>query len=287
MSIDNIVIPGGILAAWDGPIAEEDGDRSDRREAFDVTQVARQRARTLSVSFPRPAQSREDGSVHLESIVVTNGIDQRPLQRHPTDTDVQGTQTQRTQRPHTINLGNFGRSRMTDIPELENTYVFESLGNTQPSDGNTSTPTLENPIFLGRQDSHTADITRKYSVPKRHQRNQSYASQFSTIGVVRRASVIVENTVGKVKETVSSALRRSSVEDLYEKAKIRKLQLKRSTAAQVVFEYAFYLFLLACVYFVFVGVPLWNGLVLTIYYIFDMKLLLTGGFVIFLGIGFL
>ncbi len=61
----------------------------------------------------------------------------------------------------------------------------------------------------------------------------------------------------------------------------------RSNAVQIGFEYTFYLLMLATIYFVFVGVPLWNGLVLTIYYIFDMKLVVPAGTAIFLGIGFL
>ncbi|KAL8767056.1 MAG: hypothetical protein Q9209_006350 [Squamulea sp. 1 TL-2023] len=107
------------------------------------------------------------------------------------------------------------------------------------------------------------------------------------MSVVRRTSVIFENAVGQVKDTVNIAFRRSSLQEVYEKAKTRQLQLMRSNAVQIGFEYSFYLVLLASLYFVFVGVPLWNGLVLTIYYVFDMKLVVPAGTAIFLGIGFL
>lgn len=105
--------------------------------------------------------------------------------------------------------------------------------------------------------------------------------------VARRASIVVENVVEKVRETVTSALRRSSLEEVYEKAKIRQEQIKRSTAAQLAFEYTFYVFLLAIIYFGFVGFPFWNGLVITIYHLFDMKLVVPAGTAAFLGTGFL
>lgn len=90
-----------------------------------------------------------------------------------------------------------------------------------------------------------------------------------------------------VKDTVTSVLRCSSLEEVYEKAKIRQLKLKRSNVAQTGFEYTFYLFLLAIVYFVIVRVPLWDGLVLTIYHVFDMKLVVPAGTAAFLSTGFL
>ena len=104
---------------------------------------------------------------------------------------------------------------------------------------------------------------------------------------MRRASVAVQDAVGTVKDTLTSALRRSSLEEVYEKAKIRQVQLMRSTPAQLGFEYAFYFMLLAIIYFIFIGIPFWNGLVLTLYFIFDMKLVVPAGTAAFLGVGFL
>lgn len=139
-------------------------------------------------------------------------------------------------------------------------------------------------MFLARNGSKDAARQRKESAPDR---KQSSVSQYSTINVVRRASIAVENTVEKVKETITGALRRSSLQEVYEKAKIRQAQLKRTTAVQVSFQYTFYLLMIATIYFFFIGYPLWNGFVLTVYYLFDKELVIPAGTAIFLGIGFL
>ncbi|KAI4087528.1 MAG: hypothetical protein LQ344_006723 [Seirophora lacunosa] len=318
MSIDNIVIPGGILAAWNGPAVAENGDGP---ETFDITQVARQRARTLSVSFVGPELASRGGRSRFGDVLVSNQSTQAPVQRRSSSTHDQDTQAQGLQRARTINLGNLGslgatgrKRRPTDpgprlertaswfgsaklkakqgtlqldgISALNDTYVFQSLGNTTSSGDTAFQDSRHRPT---RNDSDTTLFSRgrRTSSPGKIERNQSDASQFSTINVVRRASIIVENAVGKVKDTVTGALRRSSLEEVYEKAKIRQLELQRSNAAQTGFEYTFYLFLLAIIYFVIVGVPFWDGLVLTIYHIFDMKLVVPAGTAAFLGTGFL
>ncbi|KAL8807463.1 MAG: hypothetical protein Q9200_004646 [Gallowayella weberi] len=321
MSIDNIVIPGGLLAARDGPLTTDSTNHNDQRETFDVAEVARERARSLSISILQSNQSRNDGAGLPENTFAFGGRPQRPQRRSAAGP---GTPLQPRQRPISINLGGLGRTRETGlatpanpglrfdrspsiwksakrrstlkpppfetVDELEDTYVFQSVGNAQSADKD-KRATLQNPpVFLETRNSDSTAATlvnRRGSSPRRFERSQSNASQFSAINVVRRASVVFETAVEKVKDTVNSALRRSSLEDVYEKAKIRQLQLKRSNAAQIGFEYAFYLLLLASIYFVFVGVPLWQGLVLTIYYIFDMKLVVPAGTAVFLGIGFL
>ena len=104
---------------------------------------------------------------------------------------------------------------------------------------------------------------------------------------MRRASVAVENAVDTVFGPVANAVRRSTLADIYEKAKVRQVKLMRSTLAQYTFEYAFYVLIAATVYFVLVGLPLWKGVVWYIYIIFAQKLLLPVGTAVFLGVGFL
>ncbi|KAI4252765.1 MAG: hypothetical protein L6R42_007849, partial [Xanthoria sp. 1 TBL-2021] len=321
MSIENIVIPGGILAAWQGPQITDDTGQEEEQEDFDVTKVARHRARTLSVSFLRPTYPTEDGSGRLETSDVSRESSQRPLPQQSNSVPGQVRRLQPLRKANSLNLGGLGRSReaglgtppdlrlrigissSTERPvvrkasqvarpfdafhELEDTYVFQRLGNSANPDNNTRGAFQRTSIFLDRHTSlHTAAPRRDSSL-KKIRSASSNLSQTSTLGVVRRASVVFDNVIGKAKETVTGPLRRGSLQDLYEKAKIRELQLKRSNAVQIGFEYTFYLLLLAIIYFVFVGVPLWSGLVLTIYYIFDMKLVVPAGTAIFLGIGFL
>ncbi|KAL9038139.1 MAG: hypothetical protein Q9180_003311 [Flavoplaca navasiana] len=320
MSIENIVIPNGMLAAWDGPLNTQNANHEEKREVFDVTKVVRQRARTLSVSLLRPYHPKEDAFGPRENSFASHQRTQRPPPRQSDSAPEEGRRLQPLRKSNTINLGQLGRpqvsgsgaapalglrlDRNSSVPprvvrrasrvaqkfnamhELQESYVFQSLGNSvNPGKAAHVTPDSTS-VFL---DKHTALPTanRNGSFSETIERTTSNISQSTTLGVMRRASVVVENMVEKAKETVSAPLRRGSLQDLYEKAKIRELQLMRSNAVQLGFEYTFYLLLLAIIYFVFVGVPLWSGLVLTIYYIFDMKLVVPAGTAIFLGIGFL
>lgn len=319
MTVDNIVIPGGMLAARDGPLNTYDGVHDNGPESFNISEVARQRARSLSVSFVGFGPTSEE-SGPLGDVIVSRRRSQSSLGRHPSGIRGEGRRLQRPQRSSSINLGGLGRSRVTGlstpanrglqldrtpsvfdparqrvteassrfdtIPELESTYVFQRLGN-QHHDGNANEASRASQVFLGRNSGQLTSPIRRESSPRKIERSQSNTSQFSSPDVIRRASVAVQNAVGTVKDTVTSALRRSSLEVVYEKAKIRQMQLMRSTAAQIGFEYTFYLVLLAIIYFVFVGIPFWNGLVLTIYYVFDMKLGVPAGTAAFLGVGFL
>ena len=172
--------------------------------------------------------------------------------------------------------------------ELNSTYVFQRLGDQHPN-SNALDSSREPLIFLDRNTPHrvaSAHRDTKFSTEKQ-ERNQSQTSQISAANIIRRASVVVQNAVETVKDTVTGALRRGSLEELYEKAKIRQLQLMRSTVVQYGFQYTFYLVMLAFIYFVFVGFPLWNGFVITIYNVFDMKLVVPAGTAAFLGTGFL
>ncbi|EXJ81403.1 hypothetical protein A1O3_07694 [Capronia epimyces CBS 606.96] len=69
--------------------------------------------------------------------------------------------------------------------------------------------------------------------------------------------------------------------------------LKRKTAhkargkvAQILFQYTYYLLLVAIVYFVLVGVPLWRGLVYTFWHVMKYSLTVEGLCAIFVGIAF-
>ena len=320
MSVDNIVIPGGILAAWQGPELLEDGDLARENESFDITRVARQRARSLSATLDSRGYSRKNTLERLASVVRLNENNHQFRRQKSYDRSGTDPPVQRPQRSTTINLGGLGRSRVTGLStvanpglrldrtssisafarskisqrgldsyacNLDNSYVFESLKEDGFPNQQTAPTASVTPVFLARNSSNRTNALRKESSRKSLGRSQSNTSQLTTIDVVRRASVAVENVVEKVKETVTSAFRRSSLQEIYEKAKLRQVKLKRSTLAQLTFQYTYYLILLATIYFVFVGVPFWNGLVLTIYYLFDMKLVVPAGTAIFLGIGFL
>ncbi|KAI4246396.1 MAG: hypothetical protein LQ352_006414 [Teloschistes flavicans] len=79
----------------------------------------------------------------------------------------------------------------------------------------------------------------------------------------------------------------SGSHEMYNKAKVRQEQLKRSKTAQLIFRYTFYTCLIACVYFVFIGMPLWRGAVWYMYILFEKHLVLKAGLTITFGLGFL
>ncbi|KAF2993823.1 hypothetical protein E8E13_001941 [Curvularia kusanoi] len=86
--------------------------------------------------------------------------------------------------------------------------------------------------------------------------------------------------------TNSSFIRRSSIWQTYETAKKRGIELQRSKAFQLTFEYTIYVVIVLFVYFVLIGVPLWKGTVYWLWWVVAHKFVIAGGFAITLGIAF-
>jgi hypothetical protein len=79
---------------------------------------------------------------------------------------------------------------------------------------------------------------------------------------------------------LGSRARKSSIYGVYEKAKVRGVELRRKRWVQLLFEYTFYLFLLCFVYFLLIGVPLWKGACAWLYYVVKFEFDVTAGFVV-------
>ncbi|KAK5129731.1 hypothetical protein LTR08_002942 [Meristemomyces frigidus] len=101
--------------------------------------------------------------------------------------------------------------------------------------------------------------------------------------IVQVAAETVINAVQAATEGVANMVRRSSLHDVYEKAKVRSKHLQRKKWVQVMFEYAMYVFLLAFTYFVLVGVPLWKGAVWWLYWVVDHKFVVPGTWSVTIG----
>ena len=313
MNIDNIVIPGGILATWDGPQSPETQGDADNKERFDIVEVARERARSLSVSVDYQIGRRRSTLERIPSTIPPTETTHAASRQESRSTHAQRPALNR-QRSKTIEVGDLARSRATGpnppanpilrlepsvtTPQdhldsanttinLEDSYVFQRLEDYKPSSRDTAPQVSAGPLFLaGSSSGNTATLRRKSS--DRHlERNPSRRSRLSSGNVARRASIAVGGVVEKVMDTVTRPLRRTSLQEVYEKAKIRQLQLTRSTVAQISFQYVSYLLMLAGIYFVFVGFPLWKGLVLVLYDVFRRELAIPVGTVVFLGIAFL
>ncbi|PYI28976.1 hypothetical protein BP00DRAFT_480020 [Aspergillus indologenus CBS 114.80] len=79
---------------------------------------------------------------------------------------------------------------------------------------------------------------------------------------------------------------RHSIYDIYQKAKERRVALQRKYWVQVLFEYAVYLILIAFIYFVLIGIPLWKGAVWWLYYVVRFEFVIQGGWAITIGVAF-
>jgi hypothetical protein len=101
---------------------------------------------------------------------------------------------------------------------------------------------------------------------------------------IRRASVAITSAYQTLAQGTTNLMRRSSLWDAYENAKIRSKHLQRKKWVQVVFEYAFYCILLSFVYFVLVGRPLWNGAVWWLYWVVDTRFTVAGTWSITIGL---
>ena len=310
MNIDNIVIPGGIIATWDGPQSTQTQQNGQDDESFDIVEVARERARSLFASIDALDSGGGSALERIPSTISLCETNRAAFGQGPHKPHAQRPVFHR-QRSNSINLGGLARSRATGLStpanpglrleptvtfeksldsttmiDIEDSYVFQRLEHYKPSNQNSARLSSTGPLLPARGSSVNTAPPRKFS-HGHLDRALSGRSRHSSTNVARRASVAVGNVVEKVKDTVTGPLRRSSIEEVYEKAKIRQVQLMRSTVAQITFQYVSYLLMLAAIYFVFVGFPLWEGLVLAIYDIFRKRLAIPVGTAVFLGIAFL
>ncbi|KAF2634718.1 hypothetical protein P280DRAFT_463075 [Massarina eburnea CBS 473.64] len=97
-------------------------------------------------------------------------------------------------------------------------------------------------------------------------------------------AVVPDMLQRKVTNASYKLARSATLQETFEKAKTRGVELQRKKWVQFTFEYGIYLFLLLFVYFVLVGIPLWRGAVWWLYWVVGNKFVFAGGFSITLGI---
>lgn len=114
-------------------------------------------------------------------------------------------------------------------------------------------------------------------------RRPTHVSQKPRFSIIRR----VETGGSQKFSKETPRTRQTSTFNTFENAKKRQKALQRSPAFQIFFQYAMYLLILASVYFVLVGRPLWGGTVWYIYLLFEYHLTFVGGSAIFVGLAFL
>ncbi|KAL8835568.1 MAG: hypothetical protein Q9176_006845 [Flavoplaca citrina] len=192
-------------------------------------------------------------------------------------------------RPSIGNIGQSARQSFSSIPEDQTpkldpgglpsrvarrlSYVAQGIGSYRASVIN-NTRSFRRSIFRLSQESYDIE---SYHEPKRSSKRNSKAIPKSW-----RFLGIDEHIVGHAVHGV-----KSNVREMYDKAKVKQQQIKRSKTAELIFRYAFYIVLISMVYLVFVGLPLWRGLVWYMYILFQKHLVLKAGLAITFGISFL
>lgn len=192
-------------------------------------------------------------------------------------------------RPSVSSNGQSARQSISSIPEDQMpepdlgglpsrvarrlSYVAQGIGGYRASVINNAR-SFRHSIFRLSQGS---DDIESYHEPKRPSKRNSKAIPKSW-----RFLGIDDHTVGNTVQGV-----KSNVREMYEKAKVKQQQLKRSKTAQLIFRYTFYIVLISMVYLVFVGLPLWRGLVWYMYILFQNHMTLKAGLAITFGISFL
>ena len=123
--------------------------------------------------------------------------------------------------------------------------------------------------------SEVSSHIEEHRQPKNRQ-----ASKITLASVSRRMSVIPSLFT-------PDRSRHPTLYNLLDQAKDVEKRIRRSFVYQKIFEYCFYAVLLAALYFILVGMPLWKGLIWCLYiFLSSEKFVLEGGFMTFVGIAF-
>ncbi|ORY61747.1 nucleotide-diphospho-sugar transferase [Pseudomassariella vexata] len=131
---------------------------------------------------------------------------------------------------------------------------------------------------------YDSDLPRVSSEGYGTERNQ-VPQRSGTIKTIVHA--VVPDAVQQTARNVTDLVRKSSIYDVYTRAKSRGVELERKRWVQILFECSIYLLLVCFIYFVLVGMPLWHGAVYWMYWVVDTKFVLPGGWSITLGIAVL
>ncbi|KAK5115863.1 hypothetical protein LTR85_009457 [Meristemomyces frigidus] len=115
-------------------------------------------------------------------------------------------------------------------------------------------------------------------------RSATVLSKIRQASVVQAATDTISGAVQSAAAGVSNIVRRSSLADVYEKAKTRSQDLQRKKWVQILFEYGIYLLIILFIYFVLVGVPLWKGAVWWLYWVVNNKFVVSGTWSITIGL---
>ncbi|GAB7344970.1 hypothetical protein MBLNU457_3399t1 [Dothideomycetes sp. NU457] len=267
----NIVIPANLLPTAFAPydLQGESNEQEEPQQPFDVQAIAHQQHEEIRSSFARPASFAlgNDDQARTIGLLGPRGVPEKnDLLRK---TSLNSRQEARLSRLH----GGAGTTAydLRPLPSLreEGQPKPDYFGNVVwDRDGAVGGATGAQDFAAGAGQI-TAHFDESPGEMRRQSTRQSRERQQS---VIQRAGSVV----GEVLQNVADAVRRSSLADLYEKAKVRRKQMQRKKWVQLLFEYTFYLIIVAFVYFVLIGVPLWNGTVWWLWWVFSNRFVVPG-----------
>jgi hypothetical protein len=209
----------------------------------------------------------------------------------PTDRLSASEQSGQTKKQSKVNWG----SNLSDKPELQVDQSATASRTDLPRDVFWSTV---NPFAPSGSDSafSSGDFSEKigdanHAVPRKSTIQINDGAQPSHVGSVYDRRRTTVGRAGSIFQTAAQGMtnmaRRMTMVDLYEKAKVRGIALQRARWAQLLFEYTFYLILVAIIYFVFIGMPLWKGAVYYLYRVVKYSFVVEGTWAITVGIAFI
>lgn len=317
---DDVAIPAGILRAASNAnrchkrtSCIEDEEKANPRQSMvpedfsvlDIAREQRQQADELIVGNADPFSDPEtDAHEGLWRTTTLHTVDER-TQLDPGAAPRRWSSRRLT--PIRTTSRRSVQHDMTALPTLaqNDAVMYRSLNNYKLKDElNTRGRPLSEAIAPDADfvspfaDSHALDADEQ--MPGLHQSttNATNAPDEKRTQNVRKAALqrlcmrgrdesVVGPAVQTVKNGTTDLLRRNSLLDVYDKAKIRGQQLQRKKWVQWTFEGTCYLLILCFIYFVLVGRPIWNGAVWWLYWVVNKKFTVAGTWSITIGMALL
>jgi len=281
----NIVIPANLLPTSLAPydLSGESNAVDEPHQSFDVQDIAHQQREEVRSTFTRPASISIGEHEHGRTIGLfglANNADIPEKNNLTRKTSLNSRQEARLSRIH----GGAGApSHISEINRLPSVREERRRG---PDYFGSVVWNKDAPVAgaTGAQDfaagagQTTAVFDESSGKIERRSTHQSRTTRQGS--VIQRTASVVEEAL----QNVVQAVRRSSLADLYDKAKVRGQKLQRKRWAQLLFEYTFYIIILAFVYFVLVGVPLWKGTVWWLWWVFNNKFVVPGTWAVTIGV---
>ena len=302
--LEDVIIPTNILryaniaTEW-VPTAEisssQDRHRGDTSSDFSVINIALEQQAMMDTAFGNPPGSQVRRSSRTKTIWDHGKATNRRQTSLPTlaeekQKDVVGPQRRLTSGMHatrTMSRASIDIQQEQNSPpvgqQAENTILFRSLENYSLNEAEDfrlrrySSAVPPDADYLAVYEGSTEKDNNPSSYEDLPNATKDVETkQPADSSAMRRASVAIASAYRTLTQGTTNVMRRSSLWDAYENAKIRSQHLQRKKWVQVVFEYTFYLVLACFVYFVLVGRPLWNGSVWYLYWVVHTKFTVAG-----------